>query len=284
MRSESDQIAGTKAVHGGWGADATVGGMALTLFLVALPVAALAAVRGVWSPCGLSMLSSITPMTEAGRGNRFRTTAAWFLLGGLVGGLTLGGVAAGAGALVGLADLSNEARIGIGAIAALLTASIDFGLVGVDLPIFKRQVNDAWLRRYRSWVYGAGFGWQIGVGVATYIMTAGVFLVIALAVLTTSPWQAVAIGATFGLVRGSAVYLGRNATTPAALGKVHERLDEAGPLARDLAAWVQIAAAAVLGAVAWNPLVVPAVFAVALVASKVGRTVGPVAGRAFPTA
>ena len=132
-------------------------------------------------------------------------------------------MAAGAGALVGLADLSNEARIGIGAIAALLTASIDFGLVGVDLPIFKRQVNDAWLRRYRSWVYGAGFGWQIGVGVATYIMTAGVFLVIALAVLTTSPWQAIAIGATFGLVRGSAVYLGRNATTPAALGKVHER-------------------------------------------------------------
>lgn len=258
--------------------------MVLTLFLVALPVAVLAAVRGVWSPCGLSMLSSITPMTEAGRGNKFGTTAAWFLVGGLVGGLTLGAVAAGAGALVGLLDLSLTTRIGIGAIAALATASIDFGLLGIDLPIFKRQVNDAWLRRYRSWVYGAGFGWQIGAGVATYIMTAGVFLVIALAVLTTSPWQALAIGATFGLVRGSAVYLGRSATTPAALGRVHERLDAAGPMARDLAAWVQVAAAAVLVSVAWTPLLAPAVLLAALGASRLGHTVGPVARGPLTTA
>lgn len=258
--------------------------MESTLLLVALPVAALAAVRGVWSPCGLSMLSSITPMTEAGRGNSFRTTAAWFLVGGLAGGLTLGAVAAGAGALLGLADLSATTLIGIGAIAALVTASIDFGLAGIDLPIFKRQVNDAWLRRYRSWVYGAGFGWQIGVGVATYIMTAGVFLVASLAVLTTSPIQALVIGATFGLVRGSAVYLGRSATTPAALGRVHERLEAAGPTARDLAAWIQVAAAAVLGAVAWHPAVAPVVLVAALGASRVGRTVGPAVRRsAAPT-
>lgn len=250
-----------------------------TLLLVALPVALLAAVRGVWSPCGLSMLSSITPMTEAGRGNSFRTTAAWFLVGGLFGGLTLGAVAAGAGAVLGLAGLSTSTLIGIGAVVALATASIDFGLAGIDLPIFKRQVNDAWLRRYRSWVYGAGFGWQIGVGVATYIMTAGVFLVAALAVLTTSPLQALLIGATFGLVRGSAVYLGRSATTPAALGHVHERLAAAGPVTRDLAAWVQILAAAVLGAVAWHPAVAPVVVIAALGAARLGRTVGPAVGR-----
>ncbi|MGN6694239.1 MAG: hypothetical protein ACTHN0_08680, partial [Aquihabitans sp.] len=131
----------------------------MLLFLVlGLLVATVSAIRGVWSPCGLSMLSSITPMTEAGRGNRFATTAAWFAVGGVVGGLSLGVLAAGGAAVVALADLSVAARWGIAAVAALATASIDLGVFGIELPIFKRQVNDAWLRRYRGWVYGAGFG------------------------------------------------------------------------------------------------------------------------------
>ncbi len=239
--------------------------MSATLLLLAIAVAAVSAVRGVWSPCGLSMLSSLTPMTEAGRGNRFAVTAAWFVTGGILGGLSLGLVAA-VGALgIAALDLPTSTRLGLGAMAAVATAAIDLGVGGVELPIFKRQVNDAWLRRYRSWVYGAGFGWQIGVGVATYIMTAGVFLTIGLAVLTASPVQAVVIGATFGLVRGSAVYLGRPATTPAALGRVHERLDAAGPTARVAAAGTQVLAAAVLAGLAWHPLA-----GVALVASAAG--------------
>jgi hypothetical protein len=232
------------------------------IFALGLVVAAVSAIRGVWSPCGLSMLSSITPMTEAGRGNRFSVTARWFVVGGIVGGLSLGALAAGAAALVSLAELSTQVRWGIGAVLALATASIDLGIAGIELPIFKRQVNDAWLRRYRGWVYGAGFGWQIGFGVATYIMTAGVFLTIGLAVLGASPLAAVAIGATFGLVRGSAVYIGRSATTPAALGAVHARLDALGPTARLAALVVQLLAAVVLAGAAWG-LLAAAVLAVA---------------------
>lgn len=225
----------------------------MELFLaLGLVVASVSAIRGVWSPCGLSMLSSITPMTEAGRGNRFAVTARWFVIGGVVGGLSLGALAAGAAALVALADLSVQARWAIGAIAAAVTASIDLGVLGIELPIFKRQVNDAWLRRYRGWVYGAGFGWQIGFGVATYIMTAGVFLTIALAVLGATPTVALVIGFTFGLVRGSAVYIGRSATTPAALGAVHARLDALGPSARIAALVVQLLAAATLAGAAWG--------------------------------
>ncbi|HWJ97321.1 MAG TPA: hypothetical protein VNQ33_04120, partial [Acidimicrobiales bacterium] len=180
----------------------------LLLVTLGLLVATVSAIRGVWSPCGLSMLSSITPMTEAGRGNRFSTTARWFVLGGILGGLSLGLLAAGGAALVARADLGDTARWGIAAVAAIATTSIDLGAFGIELPVFKRQVNDAWLRRYRGWVYGVGFGWQIGFGVATYIMTAGVFLTIALAVLGASPAAALAIGATFGFVRGSAVHIG----------------------------------------------------------------------------
>ncbi|MCU1370765.1 MAG: hypothetical protein JWO77_1959 [Ilumatobacteraceae bacterium] len=236
------------------------------ILALGLLVAAVSAIRGVWSPCGLSMLSSITPMTEAGRGNRFSVTARWFLLGGIAGGLSLGAIAAGAAALLSLADLSDQVRWGIGAVAATATASIDLGIAGIELPIFKRQVDDAWLRRYRSWVYGAGFGWQIGFGVATYIMTAGVFLTVALAVLGASPAAALAIGATFGLVRGSAVFIGRSATTPAALGAVHARLDALGPTARLAALAAQLLAAVTLAGAAWG-LPAAAVLAVAAIAA-----------------
>lgn len=242
---------------------------------VAIPVAIVSAIRGIWSPCGLSMLSSITPMTEAGRGNKFSVTAGWFLVGGILGGLSLGLIGAGGAALLSIVDLSVQARLGLGALAALAFAAVDFGIGGIDLPIFKRQVNDAWLRTYRSWVYGAGFGWQIGFGVATYIMTAGIFLMIALAVLTAAPLQAIVIGLVFGLVRGSAVFLGRSATSPAALGQVHERLDATGPAARDAAAWIQVVAAAVLAAVAWHPLVVIAVMAAALASTRARAGIRP---------
>lgn len=237
--------------------------MSATLLLLALPVAAISAIRGVWSPCGLSMLSSITPMTEAGRGNRFNITAAWFVVGGVLGGLSLGLLAAGAALGVAALDWADGTRIGVAAVLAAITAAIDLGVGGVELPIFKRQVNDAWLRRYRSWAYGAGFGWQIGFGVDTYIMTAGVFLTIGLAVLTASPLQAVVIGVTFGLVRGSAVFIGRPATTPAALGQVHQRLDVAGPTARAAAAGIQVVAAAVFAGLAWHPVAGLAVVALA---------------------
>lgn len=240
-------------------------------FALALIVAATAAVRGVWSPCGLSMLSSITPMTEAGRGNRFAVTAAWFTLGGVVGGATLGLVAALGAAAVAALDPTDAVRWGIGAVLAVATASIDLGLAGVSLPIFKRQVDDAWLRRYRAWVYGAGFGWQIGVGVATYIMTAGVFLTIGLAVLTGSPAAALAIGLAFGLVRGSAVWIGRSATTPAALGAVHDRLEQLAPASRAAAAGSQVLAIAVLGALARTPVAGVALAAVLLGAAAAQR-------------
>ena len=223
--------------------------------LVLIAVAVVAAVRGVWSPCGLSMLSSITPMTEAGRGNRFAVTAGWFVAGGVLGGVTLGVLAAAGAWGVAALDLTLGTRAAIGATLAVGTAAIDLGLTGIGLPIFKRQVNDAWLRTYRSWVYGAGFGWQIGFGLATYIMTASVLLTVGLAVLTGEPALALAGCATFGLVRGMAVLVGRGATTPARLAAVHARLDHWAPTSRAVAAGTQVAAAGILAALALGPVV-----------------------------
>ena len=64
------------------------------LLILAIATACGAAVRSTWSPCGLSMLSTITPLTERARGHRYGLTVAWFALGALAGGAALGVAAA----------------------------------------------------------------------------------------------------------------------------------------------------------------------------------------------
>jgi len=198
------------------------------LLALAVVTAVAAAVRSTWSPCGISMLSSITPLAERGRGHRFTATASWFVLGAVLGGLTLGAVGAVGALAVAAFAPSTSTVLAIAAVAAIATAGVDLRLYGPALPHHRRQVNEVWLDQYRAWVYGAGFGWQIGAGLATYIMTAAVYLTVVLAALTASPATALAIGALFGVVRGSAVWLGRGITTPAALSAFHRRFDELG--------------------------------------------------------
>lgn len=83
----------------------------MELFLaLGLIVASVSAVRRRLVAVRPLDASSITPMTEAGRGHR-SVTARWFLVGGIVGGLSLGVLAAVA-AVVALADLSDPVRWG----------------------------------------------------------------------------------------------------------------------------------------------------------------------------
>jgi len=245
--------------------------MSLLLFL-ALVTAIAAGIRGAWSPCGLSMLSTITPLAEAGRGHRFRWTASWFVVGAVVGGLTTGAGAAVLAAAVGLAGLPVAATLGLAALAAVVTAGSDLQVIGRQLPIRPRQVNEEWLGRYRSWVYGAGFGWQIGTGFATYIMTAAVYLTVALAAISGSPLAAVVIGATFGLVRGLAILPAATITTPARLVAAHRRFDAWAEPVRQSVIGVQLAVAlaAVVGLVSTLAAVV-ALLAVAAVTAAVVR-------------
>ena len=171
-----------------------------------------AAVRSTWSPCGLSMLSTITPFGERSRGHRYATTAAWYVAGAAVGGATLGALAAGLAAAVAATGVSATSAwlAGTVALAAAATAAVDAGVFGDVIPIWRRQVDDQWLVRYRSWVYGIGFGWQIGVGVATYIMTAAVFLRGGAGRHERQTrWTPLALCVLFGLARGLAVLLHR---------------------------------------------------------------------------
>jgi MFS family permease len=243
--------------------------MTTLMTVLALVMAVGAAARSTWSPCGLSMLSTITPIGEQARGARFATSATWFVVGGVAGGATLGGVLALVAVGIGALHLT-AATIGIvAALAAILAAVSDSRIAGAQIPIHRRQVNEVWLDRFRPWVYGAGFGWQIGSGVVTYIMTAAVYLIAVLAIMTGNPWTALGVGVLFGTVRGLAVLLARGITTPARLASFHRRFAELEPVSRRVIVVMELAVASVVAGVLWPPAAV-----VVVVAAAIGWAVG----------
>lgn len=251
-------------------------GMTALLVTLASVVAVAAAIRSTWSPCGLSMLSTITPIGERGRGNRWATSAAWFIAGAVLGGATLGVGAAVLAAGVSALDLSGEILVATAAVLAAVTIASDLNVGGFRLPSHTRQVNETWLDQFRSWVYGGGFGWQIGVGLATYVTTAAVYLMIALAALTASPLAAFAIVSGFGLVRGLAVLLGRGLTSPERMMHLHRRLEELLPTAQRAIVAVQAVVLAVAAGAVWGPA--PAIpLAAAGLAAVVARRPRPAA-------
>ena len=205
------------------------------------------------------MLSKINPMGESGRGHRYAVTAAWFVAGAVVGGVTLGAGAALFAVAWGALDLSSTAALGTGALLALAAALLDTRILGFGPPFHRRQVNDTWLGRYRSGVYALSFGWQLGVGVSTYIMTTAVFLTAALGALTGRPLAALAIGATYGLARGLMLLVGARASSPAALRRVLAGFEAWNERVRRAALAVQFTVAAVAPWLVWGPIAAMAV-------------------------
>jgi hypothetical protein len=178
------------------------------------------------------MLSTITPVTEQARGRRYWATVPWYVLGAVAGGATLGLLAAVLALPVRALDLSTSASLAIVAVLAIVSILSDLRVGGFQLPRHGRQVDRLWLDHYRSWVYGTGFGWQIGVGLATYIVTSAVYLAVAIAALTGSPVEGFAVGVIFGTVRGFAIFLGVGASTLEALRSLHRRIHTLEPASR----------------------------------------------------
>lgn len=168
------------------------------------------------------MLSSITPLGERGRNNSFAVVASFFVAGSVLGGVAAGVTAGAFGAwLVPSPPLVDGVVI---VVASVLGAAIDARLAGLRLPTIRRQVDERWLHKYRGWVYGAGFGLQLGTGLATIVTSAAVYLMLVAAVLTHSPTGGAVIGAVFGVVRGASIVLARHVRTYDELRSLHRRL------------------------------------------------------------
>jgi cytochrome c biogenesis protein CcdA len=168
------------------------------------------------------MLSSITPLGERGRNNRFAVAATFFIAGSLLGGAAIGSIAGGLGRLV-VPDRPTAAAVVIVALT-LIGAAVDAHVAGVRLPTIKRQVDERWLQKYRGWVYGFGFGAQLGTGLVTIVSSAAVYGMLAAALLTRSIAAGTVIGVTFGLVRGASILLTRRVGTLVDLRRFHRVL------------------------------------------------------------
>ncbi len=231
------------------------------VFALVMVTVIVAALRGIWSPCGLSMISAINPMSERARGHRYWLTAGWFVIGAVAGGAALGAVGALAAALVSLLVVPPAIAAALAALCCAVTLASDSGVSRFTLPLIPRQVNERWLSGYRRWVYASGFGAQIGAGLATYVMTAAVYLTPVLGALSGSPARALAAGLLFGFVRGLAITLTARVRQPAQLLALHRALADRASFSLHAAMAVQAVAVVLF---AWFAAGWPAAFAAAV--------------------
>lgn len=181
------------------------------------------------------MLASIHPLGERARRNRWWLTATAYLTGSAVGGVLAGGVLGGLGSQMVRVGMPARGWLLVG--AAALAALADLRRGGVPWPV-RRQVDDAWLRRYRGWVYGGGFGVQLGLGLVTIVSTASVLLAWLAAVLAASPVAGAAVGLAFGLSRALPLLATARITSPPDLWAFQHRFQAAAGVAR----WATVAA------------------------------------------
>jgi hypothetical protein len=198
------------------------------------------------------MLGSITPLGERGRGSRWWLTVTAYVIGSALGGLVAGALAGLAGTFL-VPGLGGGGRLAILVAAIVIGLAFDLGVAGLRLPTVRRQVDDEWRARYRGWVWGLGFGLQLGVGVVTIVTTSIVYAVWLAAGLSGTVGAGALIGAAFGLARAVPVFAVARVRRPEQLLRVDTTLARLAAPARraTYAAASCMAVTGVVGTVRW---------------------------------
>jgi hypothetical protein len=144
------------------------------------------------------MLASITPLGERGRQSIWGVTVTAFGLGATGAGVLAGAILGAAGSVAPRGGVEVRWAVLLAALVAAL--AVDAGLPRVPGP--RRQVDPGWLDRYRGWVYGFGYGAQLGLGVTTVISSAALYVALLAAVLSGSALDGAVVMGVYGLVRG----------------------------------------------------------------------------------
>ncbi len=184
------------------------------------------------------MLSSIHPLGERARNNRWPVTVGWFTMASTVTAATVGGVLGWVGTAI---PWSESVRLWVIAVMALAAGVLDLAKVRAPGP--ERQVNERWIGHYRGWVYGAGFGAQLGAGFATYVVSWGVYAVLLAELLAGSAFSGAVIGAAFGFGRSLSVLATFWIDRPSRLSAFHRGMDRLGRPVHKLAGAVLIVVA-----------------------------------------
>jgi MFS family permease len=169
------------------------------------------------------MLSSIHPFGERSRNSIWGVTATAYVVGATIGGAVTGSVFGVVGEL-GAGWIGPRAALYTLGIAAVVSVAADLRWIPISPPGPHRQVNERWLMEYRGWVYGLGFGLQIGAGLCTIVATMTVWLMLVAVILASSWPTGLLVGATFGATRGLAILAGARAESPAQLRAMHRTI------------------------------------------------------------
>ncbi len=170
------------------------------------------------------MLASITPLGERGRGSSWGVTVAALAIGATAAG-ALAGAALGALGKLGATELGAPTPRGRELmLAGGLALAAGAELLPVRLPGPRRQVNEHWLVQFRGWVYGLGFGAQLGLGVATVVSSAATYVAGLAAVLAGSAGAGALILGVYGLLRGLTPLTAVRVRRPDQLLAMHARL------------------------------------------------------------
>ncbi len=169
------------------------------------------------------MLASITPLGERGRHSTWSITVSAFVIGAVVAGALAGAAAGALGSLLLGGGVSIHGRLAVLAVAALVAFGLDARSLTAPGP--GRQVDERWLERFRGWVYGLGYGAQLGLGVTTVVSSAATYLALIAAMLVAEPGRGAVVMGCFGLVRGISLLAGAGVRSPEQLIALHARLD-----------------------------------------------------------
>jgi len=191
------------------------------------------------------MLASISPLGERGRGQSYPITVAAYVSASTLAGAVLGGALGAAGAAL---TLGRAAVAGV-VLLAVTGLVVDAGFLGLRVPGPRRQVDENWLVTYRGWVYGAGFGAQLGFAFTTIVTASATWVAFVCAWASGSPGAGILIGALFGFARALPLLANARAHDPAALYALVRSFERARPVIARLTSVVQLVGAAAVGLV-----------------------------------
>jgi hypothetical protein len=169
------------------------------------------------------MLASITPLGERGRQATWGVTVTAFLLGATAAGAIAGALCGLLGATLIPAGVTERTRLIVLAASLLVAILLDTILRSIPGP--HRQVDERWLDRYRGWVYGLGYGAQLGVGLTTVVSSAATYVALIAAFLAGNVVGGAIIVGCFGAVRGLQPLVAGYVRTPRQLFALHARLE-----------------------------------------------------------
>jgi len=160
-----------------------------------LLVAFTAGVAGTWSPCGFSMIGTISDPRR-----RVALSSVAFGVGACVGGIATFGVLALVGAALGVRAPVAVALVGAAAAAA------EVRRVRIA-PQIRRQVPEHWRRLLPLPLAAFLYGVLLGMGFTTFIYTFALWALAALVLIVGAPSTGAFCGLAFGLGRALPVIL-----------------------------------------------------------------------------